>query len=253
MPKEKFERLREAEKRDYLELLLLADPERAMLERYLTAGDMYLMRQGDAPVGAAVVLRLEGERCELKNLAVAPEYQRRGCGGRLVRRLFQLYAGDCAEMLVGTGDCSRGTLCFYQKLGFTYSHTVEQFFIEHYPEPIFEDGLQLRDMIYLKRNLREKPCFVYMLECEDGSLYTGWTNNLAERMRAHAGGMKGAKYTRSNPPVRLAFCEWCPDRSHAMRREAAIKRLSRAQKLALTEQAASLDGIFYHQFADTDL
>jgi putative endonuclease len=73
---------------------------------------------------------------------------------------------------------------------------------------------------------------VYMLRCSDGSLYTGITNDLARRVRQHGGG-KAAAYTRSRRPVRLVFAESAADRSAALRREAALKRLSRAQKLAL--------------------
>ena len=77
--------------------------------------------------------------------------------------------------------------------------------------------------------------FVYMLRCRDGSLYTGCTNNLAGRLAAHQSG-RGAKYTRSRLPVALAYWEELPDRSAAMRREAAVKRLTRAQKLVLLTQ-----------------
>lgn len=74
--------------------------------------------------------------------------------------------------------------------------------------------------------------WVYMLECRDGSLYTGWTNDLDARVRAHARG-RGAKYTRSRLPVRLVYAEECGGKSDALRREAAIKALPRAEKLRL--------------------
>jgi putative endonuclease len=73
---------------------------------------------------------------------------------------------------------------------------------------------------------------VYMLRCSDGSLYTGATNALAQRIGRHAAG-KGARYTRSRLPVRLVYQEPARDRSAALRRELALKRLTRAQKLAL--------------------
>ncbi|WP_320408668.1 GIY-YIG nuclease family protein [Candidatus Soleaferrea massiliensis] len=81
--------------------------------------------------------------------------------------------------------------------------------------------------------LQKMPC-VYMLWCADGTLYTGWTNDLDNRMRMHNDG-KGAKYTRVRRPVRLAYSEFLPDRSAAMKRECEIKRLSRAQKLQLVQ------------------
>ena len=73
---------------------------------------------------------------------------------------------------------------------------------------------------------------VYVLACGDGSLYTGVTNDLPRRLRAHAGGTGGA-YTRARRPVRLVFVEGQAGRGAALRREAAVKRLSRAAKLAL--------------------
>lgn len=73
---------------------------------------------------------------------------------------------------------------------------------------------------------------VYILRCGDGSLYTGCTNDLPRRLEVHRSG-KGAKYTRSRLPVALAYREAVPDKSAALRREAAIKRLDRREKLAL--------------------
>ena len=78
----------------------------------------------------------------------------------------------------------------------------------------------------------QPPSWVYMVECRDGTLYTGWTTDLAKRVSAHSSG-RGAKYTRSRAPVRLVYAEACAGKSAALRREAAIKKLTRAQKLAL--------------------
>lgn len=75
---------------------------------------------------------------------------------------------------------------------------------------------------------------VYMLRCGDGSLYTGWTNDLEKRLRAHRAG-KGGKYTRSRLPVELVWYEVCADRAEAMSREWHIKRLPREEKIKLTE------------------
>ena len=75
---------------------------------------------------------------------------------------------------------------------------------------------------------------VYILRCGDGTLYTGATNDLPRRLKAHQSG-RGAKYTRSRLPVARAYQEEAEDKSAALRREAAIKRLSRQEKLALIE------------------
>ena len=73
-----------------------------------------------------------------------------------------------------------------------------------------------------------------MLECCDGSLYVGWTNNLEKRVQAHQAG-QGGKYTRSRLPVRLAYFEEQPDRRAAMSREWHLKRLTHEQKRALID------------------
>ncbi len=77
--------------------------------------------------------------------------------------------------------------------------------------------------------------WVYILRCADGTLYTGCTNDLSRRLAAHNAG-KGAKYTRSRRPVELVYREEVPDKSAALRREAAIKGLSRGEKLALIQR-----------------
>jgi putative endonuclease len=76
--------------------------------------------------------------------------------------------------------------------------------------------------------------YCYVLECADGTLYTGWTTHPQRRLREHNAG-RGARYTRTRRPLRLAYVEQLPDRSAAMQRERAIKSLSRDRKLALIE------------------
>ena len=79
--------------------------------------------------------------------------------------------------------------------------------------------------------------YVYMLECADGTYYTGWTNDLQIRIAAHNDG-SGARYTRSRIPVRLAYVEELADKQAAQRREWAIKKLTRAQKTQLVSETA---------------
>ncbi len=76
--------------------------------------------------------------------------------------------------------------------------------------------------------------YTYILECADGTLYIGWTNDLEKRLAAHNAG-QGAKYTRGRGPVRLRYYEVFTDKEAALRREASLKRLSRTEKLALIE------------------
>ena len=78
-------------------------------------------------------------------------------------------------------------------------------------------------------------CYVYLLSCAGGALYCGWTNDVPARLAAHQSG-RGAKYTRAHGPVELVYLERCADKSDALRREIAIKRLTHAQKTALVEE-----------------
>ena len=82
--------------------------------------------------------------------------------------------------------------------------------------------------------------YAYILLCADGTLYSGWTNDLTRRLAAHNAG-RGAKYTRSRRPVSLLYAESFPSRSEAMRREAAFKRMTHRQKLALAEEYSPPD------------
>ena len=77
-------------------------------------------------------------------------------------------------------------------------------------------------------------CYAYILKCADGTLYTGWTNNLEKRLKTHNEG-KGGKYTRSRLPCKLFYYEEFEDKIKAQRREWEIKQLSRKQKLALVD------------------
>ena len=74
--------------------------------------------------------------------------------------------------------------------------------------------------------------YVYIVQCADGTLYTGWTTDVERRLQAH-NEKKGAKYTKSRTPVKLFYCEECRSKSMALKREAEIKKLTRQQKLAL--------------------
>ena len=80
--------------------------------------------------------------------------------------------------------------------------------------------------------MMEKKWVVYILQCKDDTLYTGSTDHLERRLQMHRSG-KGAKYTRGRGPLTLRYVESCTDRSHALRREHAIKSLTRQEKLAL--------------------
>lgn len=86
-------------------------------------------------------------------------------------------------------------------------------------------------------------CYVYILECSDNTLYTGWTNNLDKRIKTHSEG-KGAKYTRGRLPVKLVYFEKFEDKISAQKREYAIKKLSKEDKLKLLNKERATDLIY---------
>lgn len=141
----------ETDKKQYLSLLLLADDQEDMVDRYLERGFMYVLE--DDGVKAECVVTDEGNGVlELKNIAVAPAAQGRGYGKDMVDFLIRTYKGQYAVLQVGTGD-SPSTIPFYEACGFYRHHLVKNFFTDHYDHPIYECGVQLVDMMYLQRKL----------------------------------------------------------------------------------------------------
>lgn len=136
----------------YLEMLLIADPQENMIRRYLDKSDMFVLEDAGEVLTIGVVEHMKNKRCELKNLVTAQEYRRQGYGTYMVNYLSEYYSVTCDVMYVGTGNNSN-TLDFYKQCGFVNSHIVANFFVDHYEKPIYENGIQLTDMIYLKKNL----------------------------------------------------------------------------------------------------
>lgn len=138
-------------KKKYLDLLLLADEQESMIDRYLARGTMYALF--DDVLRAVCVVTDEGAGVlEVKNLAVLPDCQRQDYGRRFLAALAEMYHGQYRIMRVGTGD-SPQTLPFYEKCGFRQTHRIANFFVENYDHPIFEAGRQLLDMVYLQKQI----------------------------------------------------------------------------------------------------
>jgi len=134
-------------KKDYLFLLLLADESEIMVDEYLERGEMFILSDNGVKAECVVTKEADGTY-EIKNIAVMPKCQRKGYGKYLIEFLLSYYM-DCKVMLVGTGEC-KSILNFYHNCGFTESHRIKNFFVDNYDHPMFEDGVQLIDMIYLK-------------------------------------------------------------------------------------------------------
>ena len=140
-------------KKAYLDLLLLADEQEDMIDLYIDRGEMYVMLDEAGCAAAECVVTDEGNGVlEIKSLAVRPDCQKRGYGRAMLRHVERTYAGRYTTLMVGTGD-SPATVPFYEACGFARSHVVKDFFTDHYRSPIVEGGVQLRDMVYLKKKL----------------------------------------------------------------------------------------------------
>ena len=138
-------------KQVYIELLLLADEQEDMIDRYLDKGKMYVL--DDNGIKCECVVTNEGNGVlEIKNIATVPEYQGKGYAKALIDFIIKKYKEKYNILQVGTGD-SPMSIPFYEKCGFVRSHIIPNFFTDNYAHPIYEHGIQLVDMVYLQRAL----------------------------------------------------------------------------------------------------
>ncbi|MGK9118612.1 GNAT family N-acetyltransferase [Olivibacter jilunii] len=135
------------------DLLMLADPSKSAIEKYLYDSDCYIARCNEVVIGVAVIKSQDSEVYELMNIAVFPAYQNRGYGSQILNSLIEILKNKQANVLeVGTGSFGY-QLKFYQKFGFRVDQIKTNFFLDNYSEPIFEDGLQHKDMLILRLTL----------------------------------------------------------------------------------------------------
>lgn len=142
----------EENKKDYMPLLLLADEQENMIERYLDRGEMFILLENATPITVCIVTDEGNGVFEIKNLATHPEYQRKGYGKAMVEFIEQQINGKGTILQVGTGE-TPSTIGFYQHCGFSYSHRIPDFFTNNYDHAIIEDGIMLRDMAYFHKTL----------------------------------------------------------------------------------------------------
>ncbi len=139
------------DKKQYIDLLLLADEQESMIDRYLDRGTMYALDDGGVKAVCVVTDENDGI-LEIKNIAVEPESQKKGYGTQLIRFLREKYRDSYGILQVGTGD-SPLTVPFYESCGFRKTHRIADFFLDHYDHPIYECGKQLTDMVYLQMKI----------------------------------------------------------------------------------------------------
>ncbi|WP_346235661.1 GNAT family N-acetyltransferase [Lysinibacillus telephonicus] len=137
-----------------MDLLLLADPSRKIVEEYVQRGECFVAENEDRIIGVYVLLPTRPETVELVNIAVIETEHGKGIGKQLIMNAIEIAKSKGYKTIeVGTGNSSIGQLALYQKCGFRITSIDIDFFIRHYTEEIFENGIQCRDMIRLSQDL----------------------------------------------------------------------------------------------------
>ncbi|MFV0420491.1 MAG: GNAT family N-acetyltransferase [Dysgonomonas sp.] len=138
-------------KEQFMDLLLLGDEQESMIHKYLERGELFALYDTDLKT-ICVVTQEDENTCEIKNIATYKKEQEKGYGSLMIKYIIEYYKDKYDTLLLGTGEDDK-ILSFYKKFGFAYSHTVKDFFIDNYDHKIFENGKQLKDMIYLRMNI----------------------------------------------------------------------------------------------------
>jgi GNAT superfamily N-acetyltransferase len=141
------------DKKQFMDLLLIADESEDMIGKYLDRGDLFALY--DDELVAVCVVTGEGDGvCELQNLAVYEKYWRQGYGAKMVGYVCDYYKDKFVKMIVATGD-SRITVPFYEHCGFAVTHRIKDYMLERCPNPVIENGVQIFDMVYLTKIINE--------------------------------------------------------------------------------------------------
>jgi ribosomal protein S18 acetylase RimI-like enzyme len=137
-----------------LNLLLLADPSQEAIAVYISRSAVFVAEYEGQIIGVYALLALDESSVEIKNIAVDPAHQGQGLGKMLLADAAEKAKQSGFQVIyIGTANSSIRQLDLYQKQGFEVAFVKENFFLEHYPTPIYEDGIQCRDMIMLAKRL----------------------------------------------------------------------------------------------------
>jgi len=139
------------DKKQFIDLLLLADEQESMIDKYLERGELFALYDNELR-SVCVVTRESSDTCELKNIATYEKWHGMGYGSKLIQYIGAFYKGKYKTMIVGTGDVP-WVIQFYEKNGFYLSYRIHNFFTDNYDHPMFDNGVQLVDMVCLKKEL----------------------------------------------------------------------------------------------------
>ena len=141
-------------KEQYMDLLFEADPSKELIEKYLNIGDLFVLRYKEEVACLAVVVKVDDNICELKNIVIVEEFRGRGFGKQMIKYLSDTYKVKYDKMIVGTTE---NNIPFYVKQGFDkYLKTVKNFFVDNYDVELFDGDLKCSDMYYYSKDLKKK-------------------------------------------------------------------------------------------------
>ena len=138
-------------KKDYLPLLLLGDESESQIDKYLESGELFALYDDDLKCICLVTEEGNGT-LEIQNLATDERYQKQGYASKLMDHIAEHYKGRYDRIILGTGDIP-SILAFYERRGFVVTHRLPDYFTENYDHPMIEDGVLLKDKVYLERKL----------------------------------------------------------------------------------------------------
>lgn len=141
-------------KEQYMDLLLEADPSKDRINDYLKDGELFVLTYKEKVACVAVVIKIDDETIELKNIATKEEYRGQGYGKKMLKYLADNYKQKYKKMLVGT---SENNIPFYVKQGFDkYEKTIKNYFVDNYDEEIIDGDVHCIDMYYYSKDLKNK-------------------------------------------------------------------------------------------------
>lgn len=132
------------------EILLLADETIEAIDKYIFDSDVYRVTKSGKTIAAFCLLEVNESTIEIKNIAVVDNFRNKGVGSEIIDFIKRICKERYSTIIVGTADNGINQIRFYERNGFEKFDTVKNFFIENYPDPIYENGIRLKDMILLK-------------------------------------------------------------------------------------------------------
>lgn len=140
------------DKEKYMDLLLEADPDEEIVNKYLFDSDMYGIFEDEQLIAEIIITKVDNKTCELKNIATVEKARGKGYGKKLIKKIAQIYSSKYEKMIVGT---TQNNIPFYVKVGFDkYYKTEYNFFIKNYKEEIIDGKLHCIDMYYYYMDLK---------------------------------------------------------------------------------------------------